>query len=68
MAAGKRPILAFSTRVLLLFVFICGLGYVLSEHTPYHEILGTGALILNVMFIGFALIDYVTWQKEKLPR
>jgi hypothetical protein len=68
MIAGKRPILTFSTRLLLVGVVALGFGYILSEHSPWHDLIGTAALILNVVFIGFALIDYVTWHKEKLPR
>jgi hypothetical protein len=41
---------------------------VLSEHTPWHDVIGTAALILNLVFIGFALIDYVKWHKEKQSR
>ena len=63
--AGKRPILTLSTRALLVVVLGLALGYVLSEHSLWHGVIGTGALILNVVFIGFALIDYVNWHKAK---
>ena len=63
--AGKRPILTLSTRAVLLILLAFAFGYVLSEHSLWHSILGTGALILNVLFIGFALIDYVNWHKRK---
>jgi hypothetical protein len=66
--AGKRPILTLSTRALLVVVLACALGYVLSEHSAWHPIIGVGTLILNVVFIGFALIDYVNWHKGKAPR
>jgi len=66
--AGKRPILQLSTRLLLVGVLALGVGYVLSEHTPWHDVIGTAALILNLVFIGFALIDYVKWHKEKQSR
>jgi len=65
---GKRPILTFSTRVLLVVVLAATFGYVLSEHTGWHIIFGAAALILNLTFIGFALIDYVNWHKGKAPR
>ncbi len=63
--AGKRPILALSTRALLVVVLGLALAYVLSEHSLWHGTIGAGALILNVVFIGFALIDYVNWHKRK---
>ncbi len=66
--AGKRPILTLSTRVLLVVVLACAFAYVLSEHSLWHELIGTGALILNVVFIGFALIDYVSWHRAKNQR
>jgi hypothetical protein len=65
---GKRPILALSTRVLLVVVLAFAFGYVLSEHTAWHIVFGAAALILNFIFIGFALIDYVNWHKGKAPR
>jgi hypothetical protein len=66
--AGKRPILTLSTRALLIAVLGFAFGYVLSEHSMWHGIFGVGALILNVVFIGFALIDYVNWHKAKEQR
>ncbi len=66
--AGKRPILTLSTRGLLIGVLGLAFGYVLSEHSPWHGTLGVAALIANVVFIGFALIDYVNWHKAKTER
>jgi hypothetical protein len=66
--AGKRPILTLSTRALLVVLLGFAFAYVLSEHSLWHGIIGTGALILNVVFIGFALIDYVNWHKTRAPR
>ncbi len=63
--AGKRPILTLSTRALLVLLLGFAFGYVLSDHSRWHATLGAGALILNVVFIGFALIDYVNWHKAK---
>jgi hypothetical protein len=63
--AGKRPILTLSTRALLIAVLACALAYVLSKHSTWHSTFGVGALILNLVFIGFALIDYVNWLKAK---
>jgi hypothetical protein len=63
--AGKRPILTLSTRALLVVVLAFAFAYVLIDHSVWHGIIGTGALILNVVFIGFALIDYVNWQKRR---
>ena len=66
--AGKRTILTLSTRALLIVVLGFAFAYVLSEHSLWHGIIGTGTLILNVVFIGFVLIDYVNWHKGKAPR
>jgi hypothetical protein len=66
--AGKRPILALSTRVLLVVVLAFAFGYVLSAHSGWHGIIGAGALILNIVFIAFAAIDYVNWRKGKVQR
>jgi hypothetical protein len=66
--AGKRPILQLSTRLLLVVVLAFAFAYVLSDHWAWHSVLGAGALILNLVFIGFALIDYVNWQKAKAER
>jgi hypothetical protein len=63
--AGKRPILTLSTRLLLVLVVAFGFGYVLSDHWVWHDVVGAGALIVNVIFIGFALIDYVDWHRKK---
>jgi hypothetical protein len=65
MIAGKRPILTLSTRVLLIVPLALAFGYVLSPHSSWHALLGTGVLITNVVFIGCALIDYVEWQKSR---
>jgi hypothetical protein len=66
--SGKRPILKLSSRVLLVVVLAFAFGYVLSEHTVWHVVLGAAALILNLIFIGFALIDYVNWHNGQAPR
>ncbi len=65
MIADKRPMLTLSTRALFVVVLAFGFAYVLSEHSLWHDIIGTGGLILNVVFIGFALIDYVKWHKAR---
>jgi hypothetical protein len=66
--SGKRPILTLSTRVLLVVVLAFAFGYVLSEHTVWHSVLGAAALILNFVFIGFASIDYWNWHTGKASR
>ncbi len=66
--AGKQPILTLSTRALLVVVLAFAFAYVLSEHSMWHGIIGTATLILNVVFIGFALIDYVSWHKARTSR
>ncbi len=63
--AGRRTILARSTRLLLTFLLAGAGAYVLTEHSVWHAIIGTGVLILNVLFGGFALIDYVNWHRAR---
>ena len=65
---GKRPILKLSTRVLLVVLLGFAFAYVLSEHSFWHAIFGGATLILNITFIGFALIDYVNWHNGKAAR
>jgi hypothetical protein len=65
---GKRPILQLSTRFLLVVVLAFALSYVLSDRSAWHGVIGAGALVLNLVFIGFALIDCVNWQKAKAQR
>lgn len=63
--AGKRPILTLSTRALLVILLGFGFAYVLSEHSLWHDVIGSGVLIANLVFIGCALIDYVAWHKRR---
>ena len=63
--AGKRPILKLSTRALLIVLFGAALAFALTENNPWHEEIGVGTLILNVVFVGFAVIDYRNWRKAK---
>jgi hypothetical protein len=63
--AGKRPILTLSTRLVLLALIASAIGYVVSGESPWHSIIGAATLILNCVFIGFALIDYVNWNKKR---
>lgn len=63
--AGKRPILKLSTRGLLIALLGCAIGFALTENNPWHETIGIGTAILNVIFVAFAAIDYINWRKNK---
>ncbi|GAC1540840.1 MAG: hypothetical protein NVS2B17_17550 [Candidatus Velthaea sp.] len=63
--AGKRPILKLSTRALLIALFAAALGFGLTEGNPWHETIGIGTAILNIVFVAFAVIDYTNWRKNK---
>ena len=66
--AGRRPILTFSTRAVLVAVVGLAIGDVLSESSPWHVVIGVGALILNLIFIGFAVIDGFAWRRRQARR
>ncbi len=61
----KRPMLALSTRALLAVLLGLALGYAVSEDHWYRGYLGVATLIANVLFIAFAAIDFVNWQKKR---
>lgn len=62
----KRPLLALSTRALLAVLLGLAIGYALSEGQWYRSYLGVATLIANVMFVAFAGIDFISWQKKRL--
>ena len=64
--AQRRPMLAFSTRLLLAVLLGLALGYAASEGAWYRGFLGDATLIANALFIAFAAIDFYGWQKKRL--
>ena len=62
----KRPMLALSTRALLAVLLGLAIGYAMSAEQWYRGYLGVATLIANVLFIAFAAIDFISWQKKRL--
>ena len=62
----KRPMLALSTRALLAVLLGLALGYAVAADQWFRGYLGVATLIANVLFIAFAAIDFVNWQKKRL--
>ena len=62
----KRPMLAFSTRALLAVLLGLAIGYAASDGQWYRGYLGVATLIANVLFVAFAGIDFLNWQKKRL--
>jgi hypothetical protein len=65
---GKRPLLAASTRVMLVALLALALGYAVSNAQWYHGYLGVATLIANAVFVGFVVIDVRRWQKRRSER
>jgi hypothetical protein len=63
--AQKRPMLTLSTRALLAVLLGLALGYALSVDQWYRAYLGVATLIANVLFVAFAAIDFISWQKKR---
>jgi hypothetical protein len=63
--AQKRPLLTLSTRALLAVLLGLALGYALSVDHWYRAYIGVATLIANVLFVAFAAIDFVDWQKKR---
>lgn len=63
--AGKRPILTLSTRALLIVLFGLALAYATTDGNPWHETIGVATLIANLVFVGFAFVDYLNWRKRR---
>ncbi len=61
----KRPMLALSTRALLAVLLGIAIGYAMSENQWYRGYLGVATLIANVLFVAFAAIDFISWQKKR---
>lgn len=62
----KRPMLAFSTRALLAVLLGLALGYAVAVDQWYRSYLAAATLIANVLFVAFAAIDFISWQKRRL--
>jgi hypothetical protein len=62
----KRPMLALSTRALLAILVGLALGYAVAVDQWFRGYLGVATLIANALFIAFAAIDFVGWQKKRL--
>jgi prepilin signal peptidase PulO-like enzyme (type II secretory pathway) len=62
----KRPMLALSTRALLAVLLGLALGYAVAVDQWYRSYLGVATLVANVLFIAFAAIDFINWQKKRL--
>ena len=62
---GKRPLLAFSTRLLLVGLLGLALGYLVADGTWYRPYLAVATALANVLFVAFAAIDVHNWQKKR---
>jgi hypothetical protein len=65
---GKRPLLALSTRVLLVALLALAVGYAIAPAAWYHAYLGVATVIANVVFVGFVAIDVWKWQRRRNQR
>ncbi|HZO92715.1 MAG TPA: hypothetical protein VFB22_03020 [Candidatus Baltobacteraceae bacterium] len=63
---SKRPVLAASTRVLLVVLLTLAVAYGASNGAWYRGYVGVAALIANALFVAFAGIDFLAWQKRRL--
>ncbi|MBV8749925.1 MAG: hypothetical protein JO103_09445 [Candidatus Eremiobacteraeota bacterium] len=64
----KRPMLALSTRALLAALIGLALAYALSAGQWYRAYVGVATLVGNLLFVAFAAIDFVSWQKRRQAR
>ena len=62
---GKRPLLALSTRILLVVLLGLGLTYLMEPDAWYRGYVGVATLTANALFIAFAAIDFYGWQKKR---
>jgi prepilin signal peptidase PulO-like enzyme (type II secretory pathway) len=62
---GKRPFLALSTRAMLLVLLGLALTYAVAVEAWYRPYVGVATLVVNVLFVAFAAIDFVNWQKKR---
>lgn len=59
---GKRPVLALSTRMLLLVLIGLAGAYGLAPGAPYHDVVGAATLIANALFVVFGFIDFARYR------
>jgi hypothetical protein len=64
--AGKRPVLARSTRVLLVLVIGLAGAYTVVGEEPAHGIVGDATLIANALFVVFGAIDFARFRAGRL--
>jgi hypothetical protein len=62
---GKRPLLALSTRILLVVLLGLGVIYLAETDAWYRGYVGVATLTANVLFVAFAAIDFYGWQKKR---
>lgn len=62
---SKRPFLALSTRIMLIALIGLALAYAVGETQWYRGYVGVATLIANVLFVAFAAIDFLGWQKKR---
>ncbi len=62
---GKRPFLALSTRAMLIVLLGLALTYAVGAGAWYRNVVGVATLIANLLFVAFAAIDYINWQKKR---
>jgi len=62
---GKRPLLALSTRILLVVLLGLGLTYLVETSAWYRGYLGVATLTANALFVAFAAVDFYSWRKQR---
>jgi hypothetical protein len=65
---GKRPLLAFSTRVVLVVLLALAVDYAVATTAWYHGFVGVATLIANALFVGFVAVDVRNWQRRRKER
>jgi membrane protein YdbS with pleckstrin-like domain len=63
--AGRRQVLATSTRVVLLVTVAMAAAFALVVDEPYHSTFGAAALIANTLFVLFAGLDFRRWRSRR---
>jgi hypothetical protein len=62
--AGKRPVLALSTRALLVVLLALAGAYGMLPDSAYRPIVGAATLIANVLFVVFGCIDFLRYRES----
>ncbi len=63
---SKHPMLAASTRTLLVVLLALAVVYGVAADAWYRPFVGVATLVANVLFVAFAAIDFLAWQKRRL--